>query len=163
MVDIDRAVTQRQFATLVGVTQPAIAKHVSSGLLREGATLGEWLRAYCEKLRAEASGRASDDSVALTRAKTREAEGRARLADLQYYREVEALVPVELIEPMLESWAVSGRAEVTRAVESVVAAVESKYKIEVERELYEKPLYAALDAIAGYPRDLADTAEADID
>jgi hypothetical protein len=128
--------------------------------LREGATLGEWLRAYCEKLRAEASGRAGDDSVALTRAKTREALSKAQISELNYHRELQQLVPVEEIEPLLQSWAVSGRAEVTRAIESVVAAIESKHKIEIDRELYDAPTRAALDAVASYPRELAGDADA---
>lgn len=162
-MQIDKPVSQGRFGTLIGITQQAVAKHVASGVLRDGATLGEWIRSYCEKLRAEASGRASDDSLALTRAKTREALSKAQLSELNYHRELEQLVPAEAVEPMLQSWAVSGRAEVTRAIESVIAAIESKHKIEIERELYEKPLRAALDAIASYPKELADPADEDID
>lgn len=150
---IDKPVSQAEFGRLVGVTQQAVAKHMDNGVLREGATLGEWLRSYCEKLRAEASGRASDESVALTRAKTREALSKAQMAELVYHRELGNLIPVEQVEPLLQSWAVSGRAEVTRTIESVVAAIESKHEIHIERGLYEPALQTALDAIAGYPKN----------
>jgi len=58
---IDRAVSQAEFGALVGVSQQAVSELVRSGALAEGATAGEWLLAYCARLREQAAGRAGVD------------------------------------------------------------------------------------------------------
>lgn len=154
-ISLDQPISQGRFGRLVGTSQQAVSKRVDDGLLREAAPLGEWLKSYCGKLREEASGRGDEDSKALTRAKTREAEAKAAMGELNYHRELRQLVPVDEVEPLLETWAVTARSEAQHAVEKTIAAIESKYGIEVERELYDEHLRAAFAVIASYPENLA--------
>jgi phage terminase Nu1 subunit (DNA packaging protein) len=51
--------TQRDFAALVGISEPAASK-LAKRLLAEGQPIGVWLLAYCENLREQAAGRKTD-------------------------------------------------------------------------------------------------------
>lgn len=57
-VSLDRALTQEEFAALVGITQQAVSDLQRRHVLRAGVTGGAWLKAYCEHLREQAAGRA---------------------------------------------------------------------------------------------------------
>lgn len=57
MLDLASKVTQARFGELVGITQPAVSDLCTRGILREGAAAGEWLHAYCTRLREQAAGR----------------------------------------------------------------------------------------------------------
>ena len=64
-----RVVTQAEFGTAVGVSQQAISELVRAGVLPDGGTFGDWLLAYCGRLREQAAGRTdgSEDGRSLTR------------------------------------------------------------------------------------------------
>lgn len=57
IINTQAAATQTDLAELVGVTQQAISAMVGAGKLDTSGTLGEALRAYCERLRDQAAGR----------------------------------------------------------------------------------------------------------
>jgi phage terminase Nu1 subunit (DNA packaging protein) len=57
--------TQAQFASLVGITQQRVSQLQADGVLKAGASVGEWLAAYCDQLREQAAGRASDGDLDL--------------------------------------------------------------------------------------------------
>lgn len=52
-------ITQAEFAQAVGVSEARISQLISEGVLPREASAGEWLTAYCERLREQAAGRAS--------------------------------------------------------------------------------------------------------
>lgn len=54
---IDQQVTQAEFAAAVGISQQAVSELVRAGVLPAGASAGQWLLAYCERLREQAAGR----------------------------------------------------------------------------------------------------------
>ncbi|QNN47053.1 hypothetical protein H9L17_02480 [Thermomonas brevis] len=62
MLDLASTVTQTRFGELVGVTQPTVSDLCTRGILREGASVAEWLRAYCDRLREVAAGRLGRES-----------------------------------------------------------------------------------------------------
>ena len=53
---------------MIGVSAQRVSALVAAGVLRDGATGGEWLHSYCERLRAEA---AKHSVTSLTEARTR--------------------------------------------------------------------------------------------
>jgi phage terminase Nu1 subunit (DNA packaging protein) len=55
---LDRALTQAEFAALVGMTQQAVSDLQKRHVLRPNVTGAAWLLAYCEHLREQAAGRA---------------------------------------------------------------------------------------------------------
>lgn len=50
-------VGQAVFGDAVGISQPVVSKMISDGILPAGGTFGEWLLAYCYRLREQAAGR----------------------------------------------------------------------------------------------------------
>lgn len=65
VVDLSVPFSQTALAGLVGVTQPAISAMVSEGKISADGTLGEVLRAYCQRLRDQAAGRLGDGTLDL--------------------------------------------------------------------------------------------------
>jgi phage terminase Nu1 subunit (DNA packaging protein) len=56
---------------MVGITQQRVAQLVATGVLRRDGSAGEWLAAYCERLREQAGGRGREltiERASLTRA-----------------------------------------------------------------------------------------------
>lgn len=155
---LDDKATQVEFAALVGVTQPAISRRVAAGVLPAGGTFGDWISAYCSALRSEAAGRGGAFAESLTAARTEQARADTRMKELQYYRELKLLVPVEEIEPMLAGWAATARSEVGYAVEKLVAGIRSKHGVEVTQDEVDAALLPAFRAIAEYPKRLSDDA-----
>jgi len=109
--------------------------------------------AYIRHLRDQASGRGGEDQASLTKARTREARINADSKELQYFKDVGLLVPVEEIEPVLTSWAVLARSETTNALNKIRISIESKYNIKIDQDLIDGPLVDAFAAIANYPKN----------
>lgn len=65
-IDLDDVAVQENFGRLVGVSQPRVAQLVADGILWQGGTYGEWLAAYCARLREQAAGRSSDGPLDLS-------------------------------------------------------------------------------------------------
>lgn len=61
MIDLDAPCLQSDFGVMVGISQQAVSTHASSGLLKPGAPLREWLLAYCDHLREQAAGRSGTE------------------------------------------------------------------------------------------------------
>ncbi len=136
------------------MSQPAVAEHINKGLLKPGLSLFEWLHAYSENLREKAAGRGGEDQAALTRARTIQAQADGQLKELNFHREVKNLVPVDEIEPMLETWATVARSEFQNAINKLIAGIESKHKIQVDAELIDEIITLALASIGNYPRNI---------
>lgn len=75
---LDQAVTQAEFAQIIGVSEARVSQLVAEGWLVRGETAHNMLLAYCERLRDVAAGRASGESGGLDLV-----QERARLAKLQ--------------------------------------------------------------------------------
>lgn len=150
-IDLSQTASQTVFARLVGVSPQAVSKKVAEGVLLEGGTLQDWLLAYCGALREVAAGRGGDEQHTLTGEKARQTRIDADLKELQYYERIGRLVSTDAIEPVLDGWASTARAEFTNAVDQIVAGIESRHGITVDRELVDKPAAAACKAIASYP------------
>ncbi len=79
---METSITQRDFAALIGVSEPAVSAMVKKGLLLPEQTAGAWLLAYCQNLREQAAGR----SLELQQERAglaKEQKLRARLKKLQ--------------------------------------------------------------------------------
>jgi hypothetical protein len=57
---LDEPCTQAQFGEVIGVSQQAVSEMLEREVIERGATLGEWLLAYCAAQRKVADGRDSD-------------------------------------------------------------------------------------------------------
>lgn len=101
MVDLDVAMTQEAFGALVGVTQQAISAMVADDVLPERATGREWLLTYCARLRDQAAGRASAESLELMRANKLLADEKRKALMLKNAQTERNLAPVVLMTEVL--------------------------------------------------------------
>ena len=62
------AITQADFAELIGVSGARVSQMMSEGLLDEAGTGQQWLADYCKRLRDQASGRDADGVLSKERA-----------------------------------------------------------------------------------------------
>jgi len=153
---LDIPANQSLFGRLVGLSQPAIKSHIDKGVLVDNGTLLDWLRQLLTHYREQAAGRSGDDQMNLSRARIREAEANAQLKELQFFKEVGALVPLESIEPTLEQWAVVARSEIGYAVDKIITGIHSQHNIEVDQGLIDAALQNAFNAISDYPKNLVE-------
>jgi phage terminase Nu1 subunit (DNA packaging protein) len=93
---------QTDFATLVGISQPAVSNLVKDGVL-QGNTMGEWIKSYCAHLREVAAGRLGSQNGALdlVAERARLAKVSADLRELQLATRRNELAPVGDMEIIL--------------------------------------------------------------
>ena len=75
---LDELAIQARFGDMVGISQQAVSELVRAGVLPVGGTYGQWLIAYCERLREQAAGRMSADGSGLDLVQERAALARAQ-------------------------------------------------------------------------------------
>lgn len=68
LVDALSGITQADFAELIGVSEARVSQMLSERVLQEGGTGLQWLTTYCNRLRAQASGRDAEGNLAKERA-----------------------------------------------------------------------------------------------
>lgn len=134
MFDLDAKATQVEFSALVGVSQQAISKHVENGTLRKGQSFRDWLKIYTVKLRDEAAGRVvTDQRAELDRAKTREALANAQSKELALYREYQLILEKSQVMEAMSAWIALAKSEYTNSIEKILAMLESRHNITIER------------------------------
>lgn len=151
MINLDDEAKQTVFAELVGASQPAISKYHRLGILVKGQSLGQWLLAYCEKMRSEASGREVTDSrKRLDEAKTREALANAETKELALYREKELILDRNQVRLAMADWVNTAKSEYESSVEKIIALIEDKHGVTVDRESVNSVIDATCRAIGGF-------------
>lgn len=77
-MDLHSPCTQQEFGELVGISQQAVSRLQTEGVMREGASLGAWLLGYCDRLREQAAGRMGSEVDGLDLVQERAALARAQ-------------------------------------------------------------------------------------
>lgn len=150
-MDLNAPAKQTEFASLVGTSQQAVAKHVAGGLLERDASYAVWLIAYCEKLRTEAAGRAQ--SHARERrdlAQALESEAKAKMTMRQLYREDGLILDTELVRQVMSEWVTIGKNEFLGTVDKIITAIESEHEITIDRDPLQRDIDTALRALGSY-------------
>ncbi len=62
---LEQAISQAEFAQLIGVSEARVSQLVSEGVIARGDTAAAWLLGYCERLRDQAAGRAGAEAGGL--------------------------------------------------------------------------------------------------
>jgi hypothetical protein len=151
VVDLDAPATQVDLAYLVGASQPAIAKHYAAGYLPEGGTLGDWLTAYCERLRLEAAGRVPTDArERRDLAIAHQAEIKTALDQLELFRQKDLILDIESVRAAMTAWAAQGKNAFLTAADNIITAIESAHGITVDRAELQRHVDAALRAVGDY-------------
>lgn len=150
-MDLNDAAKQTEFADLVGVSQPAIAKMIAAGNLQRGETYLVWLHKYCERLRVEAAGRQINETrLELDKAKTREALASAKTKELELYRQQGLVYEREQVKDAMENWIAIAKAEYMNSIDKIIAGVESQHSVTVNREFTDGIISAACRVIGDY-------------
>jgi phage terminase Nu1 subunit (DNA packaging protein) len=96
-MNLDLPTNQIRFAELVGITQPRVSQLVAADVLTKGATLGEWLKAYCHWLREQAAGRASEGGeLNIVQERARLAKEQADIAHIKRLELQRKLIPFDV-------------------------------------------------------------------
>lgn len=150
-MDMQAKAKQVEFAALVGATQQAIAKHVEAGVLPRGATYEQWLVAYCDRLRTEASGRVKSEARERRDvAQAMESEINAEMKRRQLFKEDGLLLDIDSVRQVLTEWATIGKNEFLGAVDKIVTAIEAEHGITIDRDQLQFDIDTALKAIGSY-------------
>lgn len=158
MFDLDTKATQAEFASLVGASQPAIHKHVVNGTLKPGHTFRQWLQAYTLKLRDEAAGRTvTDQRLELDKAKTREALANAQSKELALYREYQLILEKSQVMEAMSAWIALAKSEYANSIEKILAMIESRHNITIERNDIDGITDAAMRTIGDFQLESGDS------
>jgi phage terminase Nu1 subunit (DNA packaging protein) len=96
---LQQCIEQLDFAQAVGLSEARVSQLVTEGVLRKGATAGEWLASYCERLRQQAAGRDPTSELSAERARlAREQADKVAMQNAATRRE---LLPVGVLEAVL--------------------------------------------------------------
>jgi phage terminase Nu1 subunit (DNA packaging protein) len=93
LIDLDNPISQREFSTIIGVSEPAVSGLVKRGVIRTDQSAGEWIFAYCLHLREQAAGR----SLELSEERAGLAREQKLLARIKKQRELGEWAPIENI------------------------------------------------------------------
>jgi hypothetical protein len=99
LIDTDKPISQTAFGLAVGISQPAVSAMLSDGILPDAGTAGDWLLAYCARLRDIASGR--DMTGELTAARIRKTTEEADAVALSNAIKRGEYAPIAALEDVL--------------------------------------------------------------
>jgi len=116
---LDNSITQREFAELIGVSEPAVSGLVKRGVLMPERTAAEWVLAYCEHLREQAAGRSVELSTERA-GLAKEQKLRARIAKL---KELGEWAPIENLTLVLSRVT----AQIASAFDAIPGALKRAY------------------------------------
>ncbi|MCR9260771.1 MAG: hypothetical protein NXH95_13675 [Pseudomonadaceae bacterium] len=155
VIELDAKATQRNFAAMVGVSQNAVQKLVAADVLEKRGTYREWLLSYCARQRAEAGGRAGEDQVALTQARTREALAKAEAQEIVNLEKSKVLIEVEDVSPLMVALFENHREQLINEVDKAIERIESKYKVKLEDADLLARIRIALQSSVGHAGELS--------
>lgn len=98
-VNLEQPCTQKEFADLVGISQPAVSDLLTRGVLVARQSVSVWLKAYTAHLREQAAGRGGDGQLAANRAA--ESATRNELLQIKLKAARGDYAPVSAIERVL--------------------------------------------------------------
>ncbi len=150
---LDKKATQSAFARLVGVSQPAIKKHVGK-TLRPGESLLQWVKTYCEDLRKGAAGRGGNDQASLTRARIESEQVKSANGLIDYHVKIGVLVQASEAESVLVEWADFTCRENDNCIKALVHELETKFEISIDDDLVNKFVNPSSARISSYAEKL---------
>ncbi len=147
---LEAEATQSGFAGLVGISQPAVFQRVKSGVLEAGGSYWDWLLAYTEELRKQASGR--NDQEGFQAARVDDMKATAAMKRLSLHEKAGNLIVKPEAHALLANWASFAVREYSAGVSRMVADIESQCGITVPPEVIEKHAATAIRRVGDYGR-----------
>jgi DNA-binding XRE family transcriptional regulator len=160
MVDLDRPMTQTDFAVLVGVSKQAVGGQIRKGALLKNQTAREWLLAYCDHLRKVSAGRSGGDQTSLTEARIEESQEKVKTLRQKRLTEAGDLIILDDMEAAILEIPSLFQSSIISAGSDIVDAIESKYGIELDETMVNKPLGDALRFVADHVQEFGNALQA---
>ena len=160
---LDVTANQSSFSKLVGVSRQAIGAHASKGIFDGCDSLQEWLQAYCEKLREEASGRVVENADEMKVATIREKNAKAYKTELEIEQLRKTLVDMNEVYRELEPAMLHILTTMKAAGNRIASALSAQYGIQIDKRLLDNEFRTALSAIADYDQRKSAGMEFDAD
>jgi phage terminase Nu1 subunit (DNA packaging protein) len=148
-MDLQEPCTQKDFAQLVGITQPAISDLLTRGVIAKGQSAATWLLAYTRHLREAAAGRGADGELAANRAA--ESATRNELLQIKLKRARGEYVEVAALEQVLATIGaqIASRLEPLPArIKTLVPELSNERLKQIEGEITEARNLAASTSLA---------------
>lgn len=153
-IELNKPVTQAALARLVGVSPQAMTERFKSGQIKRDISLGEALKVYCSQLRDAAAGRQGDEDD-LTAARVETEHARAANLRIEYHEKLNNLIHVDQASLLIEEWAAFVAREVGTAATRYTREIESAHNIQIDEQLYETIIGAALERVADFTDESA--------
>lgn len=152
-MNLYEAITQRQLAALLGISEGRVSQLVSDGSIPAGTPVGAQVAAYCENLRAVAAGRTDAPEIATERARLLAAQ--ATREELRLAEEQGALVRADAVRDALANAYIMVRDNILNIPARVAAKLAAESDVaKVHTVLYDE-LHAALTALAAASAKIA--------
>lgn len=152
-IDLDKPMTQEQFAALVGVSQQAVSDLVTRETLRRDGNAHEWVLTYCANLREQAAGRAANGDIQLATERALLAREQRRRIELDIAVKQREMAPVAVLEVAL--------ANISRQVATILEALPIKLRRQSDKLTAED--IALIDREIVLARNLAATASLNLE
>ena len=157
VLDLDSEANQTRFARLVGASQPSISKHVEKGRLPRDGSYKDWLIAYGEHLRDEASGRGGSLTDALQAARIEETTIKSANGRLDFQEKIGLLVPRDFCMKVLKDWASYANREMGSAIKTLISDVQAEHDIDIDSEMVSNIVGPTTERIRDHASKLADS------
>ncbi|MCH2057895.1 MAG: hypothetical protein MK214_15040 [Thalassotalea sp.] len=113
------------------------------GLDHKVNSLDEIRVAYIRDLREKAAGRSPTETRhQLDMAKTREALASAQMKELDLFKEHQLILDLEQVREAMDQWVTVAKSEYENSIEKVIALIEDKHGVSIDRE----PISGIVDA-----------------
>ncbi|WP_123812277.1 hypothetical protein [Ottowia oryzae] len=145
---MDKA-TQAEFASFVGISEARASQLASDGVLIAGGTLRDWTRAYCERLRGQAAGRASDNDPMLTDERARLVRAKREQAEIQLAEQRGEVIRVDAVRTQLANRLAATRDGLLQIPARVSAVLAAETSSEVVFTTLSDELCKALEGLTG--------------
>lgn len=153
-VSLNDQANQSVFAKIVGISQPTVHKHAKRLGLIPGQTYAEWILAYTNQLRTEASGRAHESDSSFIALKKRKAELENIDLTITVGEKLEIFVPTEIALSTIYDLLDFFQQELINVGDNISEKLESKFNIEVDDECISDPIRATAERVASNAREL---------
>lgn len=145
---MDKA-TQAEFALFVGISDARASQLAADGVLPAGGTLRDWTRAYCERLRGQAAGRAGDSDPTLTDERAGLVRAKRKQAEIQLAEQRGEVIRVDAVRTQLANRLAATRDGLLQIPARVSAVLAAETSSEVVFTTLSDELCKALEGLMG--------------
>ena len=145
---MDKA-TQAEFALFVGISEARASQLAADGLLPAGGTLRDWTRAYCERLRGQAAGRAGDSDPTLTEERAGLVRAKRKQAEIELAEQRGEVIRIDAVRTQLAARLSATRDGLLQIPARVSAVLAAETSSEVVFTTLSDEICKALEGLTG--------------